>query len=228
MEQGAQREPLEDRHPQSGGKAGSAGSKHGPPRLMVDWAMRYGNPSVKSVLDRLVAASCRRLLLDDGYYPRYPAPTTATAYDKAFDALKAMRWQPALRTMGPYYDQPRFIAALADSIRTHLAGLDWEPDLVVLAHGMPKRLLLSGDPAALPYPKQTRLVREQLGWSDDPDDGLVPVALRQRRMAAALPRQDGGRASARRSGVKKVARRGRARLYRRLPRDARGDRRRES
>ena len=93
---------------------------------MVDWAMRYGNPSVKSVLDRLVDAGCSRLLLM-ALYPQYAAPTTATAYDKAFDALKEMRWQPALRTMGPYHDHPRYIAALADSIRPHLAGLDWEP-----------------------------------------------------------------------------------------------------
>lgn len=137
------------------------------PRLMVDWAMRYGNPSVKSVLDRLVAAGCHRLLLM-ALYPQYAAPTTATAYDKAFDALKTMRWQPALRTMGPYHDHPRFIAALTNSIRQHLAGLDWEPDLVVFSyHGMPKRLLLSGDPYHCHCQKTTRLVREQLGWPDD-------------------------------------------------------------
>ena len=137
------------------------------PRLMVDWAMRYGNPSVKSVLDRLVAAGCHRLLLM-ALYPQSAAPTSATAYATAFDALKAMRWQPALRTMGPYHDQPRFIAALADSIRQHLAGLDWEPDLVVFSyHGMPKRLLLSGDPYHCHCQKTTRLVREQLGWPQD-------------------------------------------------------------
>ena len=134
---------------------------------MVDWAMRYGNPSVKSVLDRLVDAGCNRLLLM-ALYPQYAAPTTATAYDKAFDALKQMRWQPALRTMGPYHDHPRYIAALADSIRAHLAGLDWEPDLVVFSyHGMPKRLLLSGDPYHCHCQKTTRLVREELGWAPE-------------------------------------------------------------
>jgi ferrochelatase len=137
------------------------------PALMVDWAMRYGNPSVKSVLDRLVDAGCNRLLLM-ALYPQYAAPTTATAYDKAFDALKQMRWQPALRTMGPYHDHPRYITALADSIRTHLAGLDWEPDLVVFSyHGTPKRLLLSGDPYHCHCQKTTRLVREQLGWAPE-------------------------------------------------------------
>lgn len=137
------------------------------PRLMVDWAMRYGNPSVKSVLDRLVEAGCHRLLLM-ALYPQYAAPTTATAYDKAFDALKEMRWQPALRTMGPYHDHPTYIAALADSIRHHLAGLDWEPDLVVFSyHGTPKRLLLSGDPYHCHCQKTTRLVREALGWAPE-------------------------------------------------------------
>ena len=134
------------------------------PRLMVDWAMRYGNPSVKGVLDRMVAQGCRRVLLM-ALYPQYAAPTTATAYDKAFDALKAMRWQPAVRTMGPYHDHPGYIAALADSIETHLRRLDWQPDLVVFSyHGMPKRLLLSGDPYHCHCQKTTRLVRERLGW----------------------------------------------------------------
>ena len=137
------------------------------PALMVDWAMRYGNPSVKSVLDRLVDAGCSRLLLM-ALYPQYAAPTTATAYDKAFDALKQMRWQPALRTMGPYHDHPRYITALADSIRAHLAGLDWQPDLVVFSyHGMPKRLLLSGDPYHCHCQKTSRLVREELGWAPE-------------------------------------------------------------
>ena len=137
------------------------------PQLMVDWAMRYGNPSVKSVLDRMVAQGCSRVLLM-ALYPQYAAPTTATAYDKAFDALKQMRWQPAVRTMGPYHDHPGYIAALAQSIETHLSGLDWQPDLLVFSyHGTPKRLLLSGDPYHCHCHKTTRLVREQLGWPED-------------------------------------------------------------
>ncbi len=138
------------------------------PRIVVDWAMRYGNPSVKAVLDRLVEQEgCRRLLLM-ALYPQYAAPTTATAYDKAFDALKAMRWQPAVRTMGPYHDHPRYVAALAGSVRAHLAGLDWQPDLVVFSyHGTPKRLLLAGDPYHCHCHKTTRLVREALGWAPE-------------------------------------------------------------
>ena len=137
------------------------------PRVMVDWAMRYGNPSVKSVLERLVAAGCDRLLLM-ALYPQYAAPTTATAYDKAFDALKTLRWQPAVRTMGPYHDHPRYIAALADSIETHLAGLDWQPDLLVFSyHGMPRRLLLAGDPYHCHCQRTTRLVRERLGLAPE-------------------------------------------------------------
>lgn len=137
------------------------------PRIVVDWAMRYGNPSVKSVLDRLVAQGCDRLALM-ALYPQYAAPTTATAYDKAFDALKQMRWQPAVRTMGPYHDDPGYVALLAESVRTHLAGLDWQPDLVVFSyHGMPKRLLLEGDPYHCHCQKTTRLVREALGWGPE-------------------------------------------------------------
>lgn len=137
------------------------------PQVTVDWAMRYGNPSVKSVLDRLAGEGCNRILLM-ALYPQYAAPTTATAYDKAFDALKQMRWQPALRTMGPYHDHPRYIEILADSIHGHLAGLDWTPDLVVFSyHGMPKRLLLAGDPYHCHCHKTTRLVRERLGWAPE-------------------------------------------------------------
>ena len=130
---------------------------------MVDWAMRYGNPSVKSVLERLVAQGCSRVLLM-ALYPQYAAPTTATAYDKAFDALKEMRWQPALRTLPPYFGHPRYIEVLADKIERHLAGLDWRPDLLVFSyHGMPKRLLTSGDPYHCHCHKTTRLVCERLG-----------------------------------------------------------------
>jgi protoporphyrin/coproporphyrin ferrochelatase len=137
------------------------------PTIMVDWAMRYGNPGVKSVLDRLVAEGCNRLLLM-ALYPQYAAPTTATAYDKAFDALKQMRWQPAVRTTGPYHDHPRYIEILAQSVRQHLSALDWQPDLVVFSyHGMPKRLLLAGDPYHCHCQKTTRLVREALGWAPE-------------------------------------------------------------
>lgn len=173
------------------------------PRLMVDWAMRYGNPSVKDVLDRMVAQGCTRLLLM-ALYPQYAAPTTATAYDKAFDALKQIRWQPALRTMGPYHDHPRYIAALAESIRQHLAGLDWEPDLVVFSyHGMPKRLLLAGDPYHCHCQKTTRLVREALGWPEE--RGMVCFQSRFGREEWLQPYLDKTMEALPGRGIKKVA-----------------------
>jgi ferrochelatase len=137
------------------------------PGIVVDWAMRYGNPSTETVLDRLVSQGCRRLVLM-ALYPQYAAPTTATAYDKAFDALKAMRWQPAVRTMPPYHDDPGYVGLLADSVRRHLATQDFEPERLLMSyHGMPLRYLQNGDPYHCMCQKTTRLVREALGWAEE-------------------------------------------------------------
>lgn len=137
------------------------------PDIVVDWAMRYGTPSIRSVLDRLAAQGCDRIALL-ALYPQYAAPTTATAYDKAFEALMMMRRQPAIRTMGPYHDDPGYIELLARSVERHLATLDWTPDRLVMSyHGLPKRYLLSGDPYHCMCHKTTRLVRERLGWGED-------------------------------------------------------------
>ena len=137
------------------------------PAVVVDWAMRYGNPSTRSVIERLAAKGCRRLVLM-ALYPHYAAATTATAYDKAFEALSTMRWQPAVRTMPGYHDHPGYIRLLARSVREHLAGLDEEPQLLIMSyHGLPKRYLLSGDPYHCFCQKTTRLVREALGWPKD-------------------------------------------------------------
>lgn len=134
--------------------------------LVVDWAMRYGNPSTHLVLERMVEQGCDRVVIM-ALYPQYSAPTTATAYDQAFRALMKMRWQPAVRTMGPYHDHPSYISLLARSIERHLAGLDWEPQRVLMSfHGVPKRYLLSGDPYHCMCLKTARLVREELGWSE--------------------------------------------------------------
>lgn len=135
--------------------------------IVVDFAMRYGNPSVADKLDALKAQGCERILLFP-LYPQYSAPTTATANDKAFDALKTMRWQPAIRTVPPYFDNETYIAALADSIAKGVAGLEFEPDLVITSyHGMPKSYLDKGDPYHCQCLKTTRLVREKLGWPAD-------------------------------------------------------------
>lgn len=139
----------------------------GEPGIVVDWAMRYGNPSTKAVLDRLESQGCHRLVLM-ALYPQYAAPTTATAYDKAFDALKRMRWQPAVRTMPPYYDDPDYIRLLAHSIRAHLDGAGFAPQQVLMSyHGMPLSYLKRGDPYHCMCQKTTRLVREALGWPEE-------------------------------------------------------------
>ncbi len=137
------------------------------PAVLVDWAMRYGNPSTADVLGNLVDRGCRRLVLM-ALYPQYAAPTTATAYDKAFAALGTIRWQPAVRTMGSYHDHPSYIRLLTASIERHLETLDFEPELLVMSyHGMPERLLKSGDPYHCHCQKTTRLVREALGWPEE-------------------------------------------------------------
>ena len=137
------------------------------PNVVVDWAMRYGNPSTRSVIERLAAKGCRRLVLM-ALYPQYAAATTATAYDKAFEALATMRWQPAVRTMPGYHDHPGYVRLLARSVREHLAALDEEPQLLIMSyHGLPKRYLLSGDPYHCFCQKTTRLVREALGWPEE-------------------------------------------------------------
>ncbi len=135
--------------------------------VVVDYAMRYGNPSTRSVLEKMQAAGCQRILLVP-LYPQYSATTTATANDKAFDALKTMRWQPAVRTAPAYFEDPKYIEVLGNSIREGVAALDFEPDLVITSyHGMPVEYLKKGDPYHCQCYKTTRLVREYLGWPEE-------------------------------------------------------------
>ncbi|GAB5429143.1 MAG: ferrochelatase [Devosia indica] len=135
--------------------------------VMVEFAMRYGNPSTRSVLEKMQAAGCQKILLVP-LYPQYSATTTATANDKAFDALKTMRWQPAVRTAPAYFDDPKYIETLGNSIRDGVAALDFEPDVVITSyHGMPVEYLQRGDPYHCQCYKTTRLVREYLGWDKD-------------------------------------------------------------
>jgi ferrochelatase len=135
--------------------------------IMVEFAMRYGNPSTKSVLEKMQQAGCQRILLVP-LYPQYSATTTATANDKAFDALREMRWQPAVRTAPAYFDDPEYIETLGNSIRDGVAKLDFEPDVVITSyHGMPVEYLKRGDPYHCQCHKTTRLVRDYLGWPKD-------------------------------------------------------------
>ncbi len=136
-------------------------------RIHVDWAMRYGNPSIRSRLEAMKEAGCDRILLAP-LYPQYSAATTATANDKAFEALMGMRWQPAVRTLPPYHDDPTYIAALAASLKEGIDALDFEPEVVLASfHGLPKDYLLKGDPYHCQCHKTARLMREHLGWSAD-------------------------------------------------------------
>jgi ferrochelatase len=137
------------------------------PKVIVDFAMRYGNPSTEDRLRALQAQGCQRILLVP-LYPQYSATTTATANDAAFDVLKKLRWQPAVRTMPAYFDDPAYVAALATSIDEGVKALDFTPDLIITSyHGMPVEYLLKGDPYYCDCLKTTRLVREYLGWPEE-------------------------------------------------------------
>jgi ferrochelatase len=130
--------------------------------VTVDWAMRYGRPAIGDRLAVLKAAGCERILVAP-LYPQYCAATTATANDKAFAKMATMRWQPAVRTLPPYYDDPAFIDALAASVRDSLAELDFEPEALIASfHGMPQRTLDLGDPYHCHCHKTARLLGEAL------------------------------------------------------------------
>ena len=135
--------------------------------VVVEIGMRYGNPSTSAGIEALQAAGCEKILLAP-LYPQYSATTTGTANDKAFDALKAMRWQPAIRTLPPYFAEPAYVEALAQSIADGVAKLDFTPDVILTSyHGMPVEYLQKGDPYHCQCLKTTRLVREHLGWSEE-------------------------------------------------------------
>lgn len=131
--------------------------------LTVDWAMRYGNPSISARLEAMVAGGCDRILLAP-LYPQYCAATTATALDAAAAALGKMRAQPAIRTLAPYYADPAYIEALRASTETQLAALDFAPDLLLASfHGMPERTRALGDPYYDQCIATARLLEAALG-----------------------------------------------------------------
>lgn len=134
------------------------------PGVEVGWAMRYGNPAIAAELHAMKARGCDRILIAP-LYPQYSAATTATANDAAFAALAELRWQPALRTLPPYHDDPAYIAALAAEIEEALRALPFKPDVVLASfHGMPLRTLRKGDPYHCQCRKTARLLVERLGW----------------------------------------------------------------
>ena len=131
--------------------------------VLVDFAMRYGRPAIGARIDALKSAGCERILIAP-LYPQYCAATTATASDAAFAHLRRLRWQPALRTLPPYHDDPAYIAALKASVEAGLASLDFEPQAILASfHGMPERTLHLGDPYHCQCRKTAQLLGEALG-----------------------------------------------------------------
>ncbi|WP_269932364.1 ferrochelatase [Aminobacter sp. HY435] len=136
------------------------------PDVIVDWGMRYGNPSTESVVQKLIAQGCDRIVMFP-LYPQFSATTTATASDQLFRALMKIRAMPAVRTVPAYYDEPVYIEALARSIEQHLAKLDFEPEVILASyHGIPKPYFERGDPYHCHCVKTTRLLRERLGMDE--------------------------------------------------------------
>lgn len=130
--------------------------------VRVDWAMRYGNPSIPARLRAMQETGCARILVAP-LYPQYSAATTASVMDSLGQALRTMRWQPALRTLPAYYDDPVYIAALEEDIVAQVQALDFVPEVLLLSyHGMPERTLHLGDPYHCHCRKTSRLLEERL------------------------------------------------------------------
>lgn len=137
--------------------------------VMVEFCMRYGNPSTNDVVSRMVKAGCERILFLP-LYPQYAGATSATANDQFFRALMAEKRQPAVRTVREYFDHPLYVEALAQSVERSCATLGHRPDVLVASyHGMPKRYLMEGDPYHCQCQKTSRLLRDRLGW----DEGAI-------------------------------------------------------
>ncbi len=169
-------------------------------QVLVEFAMRYGKPAIGDRIAALKAQGAERILIAP-LYPQYCGATTATANDKAFEALAAMRWQPALRTLPPYHDHPAYIAALKASVEASLSQLDFAPDAILASfHGMPARTLELGDPYHCHCQKTARLLGEALGR------GLI-ITFQSRfgRAKWLEPATDATLAALPGKGVKKVA-----------------------
>jgi protoporphyrin/coproporphyrin ferrochelatase len=135
-------------------------------KVIVTHAMRYGNPSISSVLDEFRDQGCDRLLIAP-LYPQYSLATTGSVLERVFDHLSQQRWMPALRTLPPYFDDPIHIEAVAASVRTHLNGLDFKPQVVLASfHGMPQVTLKKGDPYHCQCQKTARLLRSAMNMNE--------------------------------------------------------------
>jgi ferrochelatase len=134
----------------------------GDARIAVDWAMRYGNPAIASRLGALQQQGCDRILIVP-LYPQYAAATSATVCDKAFDFLKTLRYQPAVRIAPPWYDDPVYIDAVAAGMEAELAKLSFQPEVTLVSfHGMPESYAEAGDPYYAQCVETARLLRQRL------------------------------------------------------------------
>jgi len=144
--------------------------------VIVDWAMRYANPSIASRLEALIARGCDRILVMP-LYPQYAAATTATVADEVFRYLMTLRRQPALRIMPAYYEDPYYIEVLSSTLKAQLKDLPFEPEVILASyHGMPKEYVDKGDPYESQCVRTTYLLREQLGY----DESQLMMAFQSR------------------------------------------------
>ncbi len=135
--------------------------------IMVDWAMRYGSPSIADRLNALKQQGCSRILIIP-LYPQYSATTTASVADAVFDAIKKMRWQPAIRIAPAFHDDPVYIDGLANITRHRLGQRAQGPERVLISfHGLPQRYFDAGDPYHCHCAKTARLLREKMGWTEE-------------------------------------------------------------
>ena len=140
--------------------------KVGSSRIIVDFAMRYGNPSIKSKLNFLKDEGCENIIILP-LYPQYAAATTATVCDEVYRSLMNMRWQPSLQIVPHYESEPAYIDALIKSIQNKLEKINWKPDLIIASyHGIPKKYFDKGDPYHCYCHKTTRLMKEKFNQID--------------------------------------------------------------
>ena len=167
--------------------------------VLVDFCMRYGNPSTELKVREMVDAGCAKILFFP-LYPHYAGATSASANDQFFRALMQEKWQPIARVVEPYFAEPAYIDALAQSIERAYAAAETKPELLVCSyHGVPERYLREGDPYHCQCQKTTRLLKERLGWDDTqivttfqsrfgPEEWLKPYTVKE---VARLAEEDG-------------------------------------
>ncbi len=130
-------------------------------RLIIDFAMRYGDPSIKDKIENLQKKGCEKIIIFP-LYPQYASPTTAAVCDEVYRVLMKMRWQPAIQIIPHYESEPLYIDALVKSINKKLSSIDWKPDLIIASyHGIPKKYFEKGDPYHCYCQKTTRLISEK-------------------------------------------------------------------